>query len=230
MTEIRINRIQADILRRLLEQDGLRFAQINTGKIPTDQFSYHLRQLIKLTLVEKLEDQTYKLTVSGKTRAIMLKPDHNSFIEQGFTAVLVVATRVVNGETQYLLQERAKVPYKGLISLSGDKIYYGEEVSRAASRALKAQTGLAGEVSLRSVWHIMDEHNDVIVQDKFFYVFEARKFNGEVISEGLTGRNMWMTRSQLDATDMKLENGPHILDSLTTPLSYHETIFKTKDY
>lgn len=98
MAEVQLNSVQGDILRRLFTQDGLRFSQVNEAKLPTDQFSYHLRQLQKVGLIAKLPDQTYGLTVRGKLKAILLKPIDHQSIEQGFTAVVVVVSKEESGQ------------------------------------------------------------------------------------------------------------------------------------
>src|SRR5689334_21385459 len=108
MASAALNKAQADIIRRLFEQDGLRFSQINAPKLPTDQFSYHLRQLQKAKLIEKLPDQTYRLTVEGKRKAILLRPADHGFIDQGFTAVIVVVSKEEDGQQFFLVQERDK--------------------------------------------------------------------------------------------------------------------------
>jgi ADP-ribose pyrophosphatase YjhB (NUDIX family) len=226
-----INRIQAMIIHRLFEQDGLRFSQINVSNLPTDQFSYHLRQLAKAEFIHKNADHTYSLSAQGKKHAIMLQPNDNHFIEQGFSAVLVIARKLLDDEWHYLLQIRDKVPYKGLIAASGDKIYYGESVQAAAERALHLQTGLTGNVALRSIWHIRDIHQSAIVQDKYFYVHTADQCRGQEKHSGLTGQNVWITTAGLSTADGVHNNTRGILQSLDSDeLSFHDISYDTPVY
>jgi len=225
-----LNDIQASIVRRLFEQDGLRFSQVNTTQLPTDQFSYHLRQLLKVNYIEKLPNQTYRLTAKGKQRAILLHPHNRGFIEQGFTAVVVVVCKKENGKTFYLLQERDRVPYRGLAAIPGDKVYYGESTENAAKRALELQTGLSGTPKLKSIWHIRDVVAEETVQDKFFYVYLVHHFEGEVKQTGITGNNKWMPSSQLKAEGV-LHNTADIVEStLSDSLTYHEKMYVVSDY
>lgn len=89
-----IHSIQAAILRELIAADGLRFAELNTDNIPSDQFSYHLRHLLKLGFIEKDAENRYRLSGRGKSRSHLLYNNKNGFIEQGFLAVRVVLTKV----------------------------------------------------------------------------------------------------------------------------------------
>src|SRR6478609_7763546 len=111
-----LNEVQAFIMRRLFQGGHLRFSQMNNRRppFPSDQFSYHLRQLIKYGLVEKSEAGDYSLSVNGRSRAILLDMKSDHYIEQGFVACRVVLSRQMadGGPTQYLMQYRTKVPYK----------------------------------------------------------------------------------------------------------------------
>src|SRR5581483_9644851 len=122
-----LNPTQADILRLMFEQDGLRFSEINTAKLPTDQFSYHLRQLMKAKLIEKLHDETYRLTYIGKKQTIMLPSESTKIIQQGFVAVLLIVSQQKEGQELFLAHQRNKVPNKGNIGFFGDKVRYGED-------------------------------------------------------------------------------------------------------
>lgn len=210
-------------MRRLFEQDGLRFGEINVDKIPSDQFSYHLRQLAKHKLIEKMPNQTYRLSANGKTRAIMLRPDKSKFIEQGFVAVLVLAKKEENGRELFLVQKRNKVPYKGTLAVPGDKIYYGETTHEAAKRAFQLQTGLEATVELRSIWHIKDLYNAQIIQDKFFFAFLATNFQGEPAKTGITGENKWMTCEEIRRSDNLIHAAFEIIQSINSEgLSFYE--------
>lgn len=231
MTEVIINKIQADIMRRLHEQDGLRFAEINREKVPSDQFSYHLRQLMKAKIIEKLPDQTYRLTTRGRPKAIMLKPTKNGFIEQGYLAVIVIATKRENDKSYFLIQERDKVPYKNTIACLGDKIYYSEEVQTAAERAFQAQTGLSGDIQLRSIWHLKDVYKGEIVEDKYFYVHIATNLVGTVKPIGSTGKNLWMTLDEIEQSDRRIHGIGSIIRSTQSPqLTFHEETFNVGSY
>ncbi len=218
-------------MRRLFEQDGLRFSQMNVRKLPTDQFSYHLRQLQRAKLVEKLPDQTYRLTARGKLKAILLKPEGNEFIEQGFTAAVVVVTKEENGQKLFLVQERDKVPFKGLAAPPGDKVYYGESTQQAAERALLLQTGLKGGLELRAIWHIRDIHAEEVVQDKYFYVYFTDQFEGQVKPTGITGSNRWVTYDDILHSKGMIPSAIDITTSvLSKDLTYHEKTYTVENY
>lgn len=207
-----INDTQADIIRQLFRHDGLRFAEINQRRTPSDQFSYHLRQLIKHSFIEKHADNTYRLTTLGRSQAIMIDPTSNRFIPQGFLAVRIVLDMYEAGERFVLLQERSAVPFKGLLATPGDKIHFGEDVHTAAKRAMALQTGLDCNVALRGVRHLKDNYRGEIVQDKYFFVFRASNPRGELRVQGRTGHNRWISYASLDDPSQSIHGGKALID------------------
>jgi len=201
-----INEVQAFIMGQLFRRGTLRFAEINTRGFPSDQFSYHLRQLIKHELVDKSDQGLYSLSVNGRTRAILLDSKSNRFIDQGFVACRIILARNQKGRQQYLMQRRTKVPYRGYISEPGGKIVFGEDILAAAQRNMLAETGLTCDMELRGIMHLKDKYLGQIVQDKFFFVVWATGPRGELLPKGETGENRWMSFDEI-VTDPKAHQG-----------------------
>lgn len=226
-----LNNIQAGIIRQLFLKEDLRFAEINIEHVPSDQFSYHLRQLIKYGLIEKTPEQKYRLSVMGRTRAIMLYPDKDGFIEQGFLAVRLVLAKEENGKQLFLIQKRRAVPFKGSYSTPGDKILFSEDVHTAARRAMLLQTGLECDVELKGVKHYMDNYLGKIVQDKYFFVFLASNPRGTLKVEGRTGTNMWLTYKQATMTPPGIQGAKDIIDTaLGNHFTFEEQTFLIDQY
>jgi ADP-ribose pyrophosphatase YjhB (NUDIX family) len=202
-----INDIQAGIMRQLFLHDTLRFAEVNVDNVPSDQFSYHLRQLLKYGLIEKGDEGRYRLSVLGRSRALMLYPDKNSFIEQGFLAVRVVLSKQEDGQEYFLMQDRQLVPYKGTYGIPGDKILFGEDVADAAKRAMREQAGFDCKVALCGLTHYKERYLGRIVQDKFFFVFRATYVSGQLMEIGKKGnKNVWLSLDNLRMSPKTLYN------------------------
>jgi len=212
MNDSSVNKIQVHILRQLSTGGGKRFSEINTNELPTDHFSYHLKQLIKYGFVEKSADNLYSLSVYGKTRSIMLYPNSSGFIEQGFIAVRVVVKQRFGTKYKYLIQERIVEPYKGVYGTPGEKTLYGEKLSDAAERALQVQTGLTSSLELKGMIHIFDELAGEIMQDKYFFIFYGDNPTGELRASGRSGKNLWLTQQELEQSGKLIEGGQEILE------------------
>ena len=48
-----IHPIQANILLSLLFKTKVRFTELNSLKVPSDQFNFHLKRLLETSLIEK---------------------------------------------------------------------------------------------------------------------------------------------------------------------------------
>jgi ADP-ribose pyrophosphatase YjhB (NUDIX family) len=195
-----VNEVQGLIMRQLYLHDELRFSEINTDGFPSDQFSYHLRQLIKYGIVEKSDKGRYTLSVAGRSRAIMLDTKTNKFIEQGYVACRVLLAREHSGTRQYLMQRRARVPFQGYICEPGGKVLFGEDIAAAAKRNMLAETGLECDMLVRGIVHLKDDYRSRIVQDKYFFMVRATNPRGTLLKKGGTGENMWMTLEQIAAS------------------------------
>jgi 8-oxo-dGTP pyrophosphatase MutT (NUDIX family) len=226
-----ISAVQAHILRRLFTQDGLRFGAIKDIHTPSDQFSYHLRQLQKTGLVEKSPDLSYRLTALGKQQSILLSTSGNQFINQGFLAVRVLLAKIEDGETYYLMRERQLVPYKGKLETPGDKILRGESVPEAAKRAIVEQTGLSCEVRVLGLAHTLDLHEGELMQDKYFFICEATDPIGQLKIRCRNGRHLWLTRKQIEESGKLIHGGLDILNMLSNKsFTFAEQTFDVSDY
>jgi len=226
-----IHSIQAAILRRLSVSDGSRFAELNADEVPSDQFSYHLRQLIKLGFIEKTADNLYRLSGRGKSRGHLLYSNKDGFIEQGFIAVRIVLTKVEQGKTFFLVQHRNLVPYKDTYGTPGNKIFFGEDVADAAVRAMKEQTGLTCTMQLKGIRHIKDEYQGVCMQDKYFFIFAASNPQGELAETGRTGKNLWMTYDEIKTSGRSIHGGLAILDiAQQDHMSFTEETYRVDAY
>lgn len=201
---------------QLFMRGPLRFAEINTRELPSDQFSYHLRQLTKYGLVDKSTQGTYSLSVHGRSRAILLDAKSNRFIQQGFIACRILLAREQDGQRQYLMQRRTKVPYRGYISEPGGKIVFGEDVLTAARRNMVAETGLDCLMAPCGMAHFKDKYLGRIVQDKFFFIIRATEPKGDLLAKGETGQNVWMSLEEIAAN-------PHTHQGVTDMISMAES-------
>jgi len=227
-----IHSIQAAILRDLTASEALRFAELNTGGVPSDQFSYHLRHLLKLGFIEKDADNLYRLSGRGKSRSHLLYANEDGFIEQGFLAVRIVLTKEERGKTYFLIQERQLVPFKHTLGTPGNKIFFGENIADAAVRAMKEQTGLECSMQLRGIRHFKDEYQGVCMQDKYFFIFLASEPKGTLLSAGRTGKNVWMTYDEIQDSGRSIHGGLEILKvALGSPMTgFSENTFQVSAY
>lgn len=225
-----VNDIQASIMRQLYFNDGLRFAELNVLDSSSDHFSYHLRQLTKHGIIEKTEN-VYRLTVIGRSRAIMLYPDQSTFIQQGFLGIRLVIRGQRDENQLILMQKRLAVPYKGKYTTPGGRILFGDDILSSARRILQTQTGLTGEITLRGMHHLKDVYQQNIVQDKYFFVCEVVNPHGELLAEGPSGKNTWLAYQDLRVSQQLVHGCLDIVDqAIGEPIGFSEKTYVVDKY
>ena len=200
--EIKIHEAQTSILRELLflPTAGYTDLQKPTG-LASDHFNFHIGRLVELGLVEKTERGKYRLTMIGKEYANRLDTEERKVERQGKIGVLVIPTRRRDdGVTEYMAQQRLKHPYYGYFGFVTGKLRWGETVLQGAARELAEEAGLRADLHLRGLYHMIDYAKDGrLLEDKHFYMMEAKEPAGELIASYDGGKNSWHTLEEIEA-------------------------------
>lgn len=198
-TEINIHPIQIQILRILLFSPEARFRDLNIDKLPTDQFTFHIKQLTNLEIIIKNKSGRYKLTQRGKEFANRFDTDKNEIERQAKIGALVIALKKDGKINKILVQKRLKQPFYGYIGFVSGKIRWGEKVLETASRELLEETGLSAEkLKFLGIEHKTDYSLDgKILEDKFFYVVKATNLSGKFIEKFEGGENAWLSEKEI---------------------------------
>lgn len=197
-TEIKLHKIQSDILCQLALKPSAGFAELNSGEVTNDHFSFHIKKMVANGLVEKNEGK-YKLTDKGKALATRFDIEKQEYEKQAKIGVLIVCKRQNKGRTEYLAHHRLKAPFYGFYGFITGKITSGEQVIETATRELLEETGYKADLALVGIQHKMDYDKHKMLEDKFFFIFKAENPRGDFISEFPGGRNIWMTEEEIMA-------------------------------
>jgi hypothetical protein len=125
--------IQADIFAKLRASSSLRYRDLKDPALESSQFMYHLKELIKLGLVEKFDRGTYRLSKKGMSLAQHFSSEKNA-LRQGVLSYTMIYIRSETGK--WLLVKRRKQPYYDYYATLSGKIHVGESLEQAAIREL----------------------------------------------------------------------------------------------
>jgi ADP-ribose pyrophosphatase YjhB (NUDIX family)/predicted transcriptional regulator len=197
--EVNIHDAQTAILRELLFRPKATFADLQKMTAMTsDHFNFHLKKLVELGMVQRIDRGSYTLTPKGKEHANKLDTDNNTIERQPKSAVILAVDRFKNNRHEYLFQERLKQPYYGFWGLATGKIRWGETILQTAERELMEETGLTANHRIAGVYHEMvyQQETGEQLEDKIFFVIHCTNVKGRLIERFEGGRNAWMTREE----------------------------------
>lgn len=186
------------ILRELLFNPSMNFSKLKPKELENNQFDFHLKELIRAKLVEKVAGN-YQLTNYGKEYANRMDTDENQIKPQAKISVWVCITRIRDGEKEFLIFTRKKQPFYGKQGFIAGKLKYGEELKEGAKRELKEETNLVGDPILVHIQHflVFDEKSGEHIEDKFMFLHKVEEPKGELIANE-EGEYRWVKQSELD--------------------------------
>lgn len=185
--------VQAKILNTLLFNVESRFTDLNPDAVDSDRFTFHINRVIALGLVTKNDSGLYTLTAVGKEYANRFDTDKAKIEKQPKIGVLLVCSRNVGKNKEYLIQQRLKQPFYGYHGFPTGKIRIGETLMETAERELYEETGLKAEMMLKAIKHKMDySAEDKILEDKFFFVIHCANTKGSLKEQFEGGKNIWL--------------------------------------
>lgn len=201
------NEYQLRILTHLLFNPMARFKDLNTEKLSSDTFSYHVNVLQDLGLITKV-DNYYMLTAEGKITAAKLDTEKKEFEKQPKVSVFVIAHKEIDGEQKFILHQRQKEPYFGYHGFMTGKVRWGETLAEASERELQEETGMSGDHKFCFQIHeqVYDKKTNKLLEDKFFQVMEAYNLKGALQENMKEGLNKWVTAKEFFSIEPKFHN------------------------
>lgn len=221
MSQANIHHIQIGIIRTLVFEREATFSELNIFKVGNDQMNFHLKRLMELGYITKDEDKkVYSLTLEGKQYSSLLDTDNHTFEKQAKIGVCLSSIREQGGEAQYLIQQRLKEPFFGFYGFLTGKLRFGETVEEGAKREFEEETGLTCTPKLVDITHKMDYSPEgEILDDKYFFVFNALDVSGNFIESFEGGKNHWMALKDIKALpqDMLFDRVYETIEVLKNP-------------
>jgi ADP-ribose pyrophosphatase YjhB (NUDIX family) len=134
--------IQKHIIQVLMFQRTARFRDLRPSRTDTNLFSYHLKLLVKQSIIDKVEDG-YTLSQKGMSYVDRVSTDRFTVRSQ---PKIITMLLVQNSDGDVLLQKRDKQPYIDSWTLPYGKVHIEDESLKiAAQREAFEKLGLANQ-------------------------------------------------------------------------------------
>jgi ADP-ribose pyrophosphatase YjhB (NUDIX family) len=208
-------------LSKLKNAEKLRYSELQPAKVANDLFNYHLQQLVKKGLVERLADG-YMLSAAG-IKHVADPYLQNSAITSLFKInVITIASRVVNGKIEILNQIRKSNPSYGKVGVMGGVVLKGELIEPAATRKFKQETGLDAKFRLLGMERRTMYKDRELFSDLIFPITYSNKVSGELEEQTKFGQNLWVP------IDQAVKNESDEFDSIKSIITVLKAIKNNK--
>jgi len=207
------------VFHYLIHHPEAKFSELLDKSMPSNKFTYHLNEMIKEGLIEKVNDG-YSLTTKGKNLESDIDGATGKKRQKPFVALLLV----VKADDKFLLYHRLKEPYYGFYGFPGAKLDFGEEILTAANRELKEETGLDGQGKIISIFNVktFESDNPLAHFTQFVVLFDNT--SGELIHSSREGEYSLENKQRFDELHSQNKLFPDamlIIDKIVKDKSVH---------
>lgn len=160
---------------------------MNTTGLDNNHFTFHLKRLIEMGVVEKNDDE-YHLTTSGLELAGRLDLAEMEFVRQPKVGVAIYITNGI----KILLGRRLRDPGKDRINFYTRKVKYGEALFETARHCLKEETELEADFEYAGTIRFLNQKMDRLM----IYIW-AKNVRGDLAEKTIEAENKWYTRAEI---------------------------------
>ena len=204
--------IQKKIIQNLVEHESVRYSQLKPADMDGNVFTYHLHLLIKMGLIEKLEDGTYRLTSKGKLYGVTNSLSKNETLEQAHAIILLS----IRSGDKWLLRKRLVQPMFDMFGFVHGEPKAGESIEQSAARILHDRTGLAGKYKVKGFGYITLTSQTEKVSYTNFTLVEVTEAKGKLAAQDAHGQNIWIDTPDFTAKDM-IPSMPDLVAKIVKP-------------
>lgn len=180
--------IEREILERLMRAASLRFSELKPEGMESNIFMYHLKQLMRVGYVEKVETG-YRLAAKGLSYIDGLSGENHRPRQQP-KIIAVIALHDTAG--RWLLAQRKVQPYIQTRMFPSGKQHRGETSAQHAVREMAEKTGLTGvPLTYRGVADIQVNTPETLITHAVAMVYEGTLTDGAVPLETERYRYVW---------------------------------------
>lgn len=209
--------VQKKILVKLMHNRGLRYNKLWNKEGESNKFNYHLQKLVETGIVEKKEE-IYCLTIKGKKLVTSLEGSTGEEKSKPVVCVFILGNSTK--ENKILVHLRKKEPFYDFAGIIAGKVEFGETPIHAAKREFKEETGLSGNLKLKTVANYITESKNELMHHIIAFTYICKNPSGELILKHREGENVWVTFEEFK----KLKRFPEIDNLIEKTLQKNDEV------
>lgn len=210
-------KIRNKILNQLMHYPGMSFNELWNKQGESNTFSYHLKSLETVELIEKKDNGKYYLTSEGKSFVAFTDGATGEKEKQPLVALLMV---VFDNQNNILLYERLKEPFYGYFGFPGAKLKFGEEILTGAARELQEETNLTADLKVAGLMNYNTYNNDKLLYHHTHFVIVGENPKGDLKREDREGKFEWISKEEFLKKKLFPDN-PYVLDWIEKSNYFH---------
>lgn len=123
--------LQREIFLKIRQHDIAKYSDLVIKDVEPSQFMYHLKQLIRDGLIEKVGKGQYRLSREGILASQGFSAEHKNMVLAPLTYTMIFAR---NSKGKWLIMKRLKQPYINKYACLSGKLHMSETLRSAAGR------------------------------------------------------------------------------------------------
>lgn len=188
----KLHEIQWDILNKMKFQKSSRFNDLKPVDMDPKQFTYHLKQLVKLGIIQK-EEGRYMISEKGKI-ILSFFPERFDITEIAVDTYILL---YIKKGKKVLSVKRKESPYLGHIGVLCELPKKDEFFEQSAKKRLE-KTGLKGELKLRMIIEVLYKSEGKSIRGHAsMIVFYCEEPKGNIIEADEEGELNWIYPKEL---------------------------------
>ncbi len=202
--------IQKTIVDTLTQSEsGARFADLKPEGIENKLFDYHLKILIRDSLVVKNEDGLYALTPEGRRMWRRTTENRRWFAEAAYSVVFCVVRR--KSDNAWLLAHRKRHPLINKAGFIHTVPRVDMELSDSVPKDIQGKTGLTGTFQHLGEGYLRMFKDGELESFTHFSLMVCEDAEGELVTEDADALYSWEAQPNFDDPVM-VPNMRHLAD------------------
>jgi ADP-ribose pyrophosphatase YjhB (NUDIX family) len=210
--------LQREIFLKIRQHDIAKYSDLVIKNVEPSQFMYHLKQLIRDGLIEKVDKGQYRLTRQGIMVSQGFSSEQKNIVLAPITYSLIFARSV---DDTWLIMKRRKQPYINQYGCLSGKLHMAETLKLAAKREWREhisdkvpELNYKGYVSV-----LLTKEHDVVTHITGPVWFADNVEPDWQAKQAKTGEFEWVNWQQLDYAEF-IPGWKEIINHLNEPAPF----------